>query len=96
MKHRWMYQASAIPPRCCILTSEIQMIAEKLGVTQEYPSSVFLTDNDVPLESIPVKDCKLTKTDMRENRRALLRWAVKEYGRDKATLKRLGLIGGAR
>jgi hypothetical protein len=89
---RFLYQATSLPGRWCILTSEIQRIAGILGVTQEHPSSVFLTENDVPLDSIPLTDCKLTKTDMRENRRKLLRWIVQEYGKDKATLKRLGFV----
>jgi hypothetical protein len=91
-RKRWMYQASPLPGRVCILTDEIVRIAGILGVSQEHPSSIFLTDTDIPVESIPVTDCKLVKHDMRENRRKLLKWAVDDYGRDKATLKRLGFV----
>ena len=90
---RWMYQATPLSGRACILTSELRLIATALGLpVDEHPSSVFSTNTDIDCDALPLTDCRLVKRDMRDNRRELLRWVVAEYGRDKATLQRLGFL----
>lgn len=94
MKTRYYYALRTKSYGCiCVLTSEIERIAKLLGANPADCAYTHIhTDTLMDPALLESEETTVIRHDKRANKRALLRSVVSEYGRDKATLKRLGFI----
>lgn len=82
----------------CVLTSEIERISKLLGL-EFHPATAstnLYSDLLIDPALLESTETAVERSDTLENKRNLLRWVVQEYGRDKATLQRLGFISAGR
>lgn len=92
MKTRYYYELRTKSYGCiCVLTSEIERIAALLG--ERAPMSTHIHSNTLIDPTLLESDeTAVILHDTLKEKRDYVRSVVEYYGRDKATLHRLGLI----
>lgn len=76
----------------CVLTSEIERIAALLGVQRTPQSTHIHSDTEIDPALLESAETQVIRHDRLAEKRAYLRSVVREYGRDKATLHKLGFL----